>query len=244
MLEIKNLKLVLNSKTIIDDLNLKIEEAEIHTILGVNGTGKSTLAYVLMGLPEHKPQQGKIIFKGKDITNFSLSERVKTGMTLTWQEPAGFEGLTVENYLELGAKRNNADIKDCLNRVGLEPKEYLEREINENLSGGERKRIELASVLALKPDLAILDEPDSGIDLLALPTIYEAIKFLNEEGCLIVWITHNPDTGSIATRTSLICAGRIIKTGKPMEMLNFFKIHCKECGHINIIDEKLLKSEN
>ena len=238
MLEIRNLRLFLGSKTIIDNLNLKVEKGEIHSILGINGTGKSTLAYVLMGLPEYKPQEGKIIFKGENIINLSIPQRARKGITLQWQKPAGFEGLKVREYLKLGNR--SADISENLRKVGLEPEKYLEREINENLSGGERKRIELASILGLKPDLAILDEPDSGIDLLALPVIYEAIKTLRERDSSVVLITHSPETTLIATRTSLMCAGKIVKTGNPQEIIDFFKTHCSKCDHVNVIDEKLL----
>ena len=243
MLQIENLKWITEKKVILDNINLKINEGEIHSILGVNGVGKSTLAYILMGLPEYKPCKGKIIFKGKDITNFSISQRAKMGITLLWQEPARFEGIKVKEYLNLNNKLKEKELENYLKMVGLEPKKYLEREMNESLSGGERKRIELASILSFKPTLAILDEPDSGIDILALSLIYKTINFFKKEGSSVILITHSPDATLIADKTSLMCGGKIIKSGSPQDVIDFFKKHCNGCSHINIIDEKLIRNE-
>ena len=161
MLKIDNLQLKLNGKAIIDDLSLNVKPREIHAILGENGTGKTTIAYLIMGVNNYKPTGGKMVFDGKDIAQLSVSERAKMGITLAWQEPARVEGLSVRDYLKLSD--NNHDSKPTehyLNMVGLEPAKYLDRYIDATLSGGERKRIELASVLAMRPRLAILDEPD------------------------------------------------------------------------------------
>ncbi len=231
ILEAKGLSLILDGNRVIDGLDLEVEAGGIHSILGVNGTGKSTLAYILMGL--YRPSGGNIAFEGRDITAATTTERAKMGITLAWQEPAKFEGLMVEEYISIGS--SNTDIGEYLNMVGLSNR-YLDRMADDKLSGGERKRIELASVLAMEPKLAILDEPDSGIDIPSVPFIIEAIREINRRGSSVLLITHSEEVAGIADRTSIICAGRIIKTGRPEEACQYFKEHCRECDHINLPD--------
>jgi len=149
---------------IVNNISFGVKEGSIHAIIGPNGSGKSTLAYTIMGLQNYKPQ-GKMYFDGIDITNMSLTERAKLGMTLAWQEPARIDGLTVSKYISLGMKDKTnmkEKIKETLEIVNLDIKRYLNRTIDESLSGGERKRIELAAAIAMRPRLIILDEPDSG----------------------------------------------------------------------------------
>lgn len=234
MLLLQNLRLRLNGKSIIDDLNLEVKEGEIHGILGENGTGKTTIAYLIMGVNNYRPTSGRIIFAGQDIGGLSVSQRAKLGISLAWQEPARIEGLRVRDYLRLSG--NNLDpeqIERCLRMVGLEPMQYLDRDIDATLSGGERKRIELASVLAMRPRLAILDEPDSGIDVVALPLIFDCISEMNRQGSSVLLITHSEKMAEIAHRVSILCAGRIIRTGKPLETSQWFKDNCRSCLHIN-----------
>ena len=167
LLEIKDLTIpTLDQKcTIINKISLSVKEGEIHAVIGPNGSGKSTLAYAIMGLDNYKPTEGKIFFDGIDITNMDITERAKLGITLAWQEPARIDGLSVSNYISLGVK-DKTDAKEriieSLKIVNLEPERYLNRYIDETLSGGERKRIELAATIAMRPRLIILDEPDSG----------------------------------------------------------------------------------
>jgi Fe-S cluster assembly ATP-binding protein len=171
VLDLVDIGLSIGGRPILHDLNLHVLPGEIHAILGANGTGKSTLASVVMGLSGFSPTSGKVIFQGEDITALSISGRAKRGITLTWQEPARFEGLTVGEYLELGRQCSpggGPSPGECLLMVGLPPDRYLQRAVDSTLSGGERKRVELASVLAMEPRLSILDEPDSGIDALSL----------------------------------------------------------------------------
>ena len=232
MLEIRKLKLPLNGKLLIDDLSLVVERQEIHGLLGVNGTGKTTLANLIMGILQ--PDEGSIIFEGQDITLRTISERAKLGITMAWQEPARFEGLTVREYLNLSRGLSLDELENHLWTVGLPPREYLERAVDATLSGGERKRIELASVLAMKPKLAILDEPDSGIDWISLPHLMNGIVEMGKQGSAILLITHSEEAVKVAERVSIMCAGKILKSGKPEEMCQWFKDNCSACNHINI----------
>jgi Fe-S cluster assembly ATP-binding protein len=234
MLEVENLQLVLNGKSIINDLNLHVDAGEIHGILGENGTGKTTLAYLIMGVNNYKPTGGRVIFEGGDIAELSISHLAKKGITLAWQEPARIEGLRVGDYLKLSGNNPGIEqVEHYLWMVGMEPAQYLDRDIDNTLSGGERKRIELASVLAMRPKLAILDEPDSGIDIVSLPLILNGIVEMSKRGLSVLLITHNEKVAEIAHRVSLLCAGKIIRTGAPAETCQWFKDHCRTCLHIN-----------
>ncbi len=234
MLEIENLRLRLNGKAIIEDLSLHINKGEIHGILGENGTGKTTLAYLVMGVNNYKPTGGRMIFEGQDIAELSVSQRAKKGISLAWQEPARIEGLRVRDYLKLSGKNAGIEqVRNCLLMVGMEPERYLDRDVDSTLSGGERKRIELASLLAMQPKLAILDEPDSGIDIVSLPIILNGIVEMNKQGASVLLITHSEQVVEIAHRVSVLCAGKILRTGAPAEMSLWFKENCRACIHIN-----------
>jgi Fe-S cluster assembly ATP-binding protein len=234
MLDIENLFLSIDKKPIINALNLHIEPGEIHGVLGENGTGKTTIAYLIMGSNGYRPTAGKIIFEGEDITGLSISERAKRGISLGWQEPARFEGLSVLDYLSLsGSKPGLKRIYECLRMVGLEPARYMNRNVDATLSGGERKRVELASLIAMQPKLAILDEPDSGIDIMSMPVILQSIKEMNSQGTSVLLITHSEQMVEMAHRVSVLCAGSILKTGPSAEMSKWFKENCQSCVHIN-----------
>jgi len=225
--------LTLDDKPIIDDLNLHVEKGEIHAILGTNGTGKTTLAYLIMGV-DYLPDDGKVIFEGEDITRYPISQRANIGITLAWQEPARFEGFTIREYLELTNELKIGEIEDCLWAVGLPPSQFFNRAVDASLSGGERRRVELASVLAMKPKLAILDEVDSGIDVVSLPHIINGIVKMKSLGSSVLLITHNEDAVEMANRASVLCAGKILKTGSPKEMCQWFRQNCQVCDHINM----------
>jgi Fe-S cluster assembly ATP-binding protein len=230
ILRLDKVSLQLEGRQILNDLSLSVEEGTIHSILGANAAGKSSLAYCLMGSPEYLPQKGKIYFLSHDITHMPIYERAKLGLTLAWQEPARFEGLTVKDYIAVGMRdKDERKIEEALYKVLLEPKNYLARIIDRTLSGGERKRIELAAVLAMKPKLAILDEPDSGIDILALDYIVEVIRELKAAGTTVLLITHREEVAEIADKTSLICSGFIVKEGSPEEVGKYFKEKCIPC---------------
>jgi len=234
MLQIGNLRLMLNGNTMINDLNLEVSRGEIHGILGENGTGKTTIAYLIMGVNNYKPTGGRMLFEGEDIASLSVSERARKGISLAWQEPVRIEGLSVVDYLKLSS--NDSEIKKSkhyLRMVGMEPERYLYRDIDGTLSGGERKRIELASILAMHPKLAILDEPDSGIDIVSLPFLLNSIREMNKQGSSVLLITHSERVAKIAHRVSILCRGSIIKTGLPVETCSWFKDNCRGCPHIN-----------
>ena len=233
MLQIKNLKLILDGKLIINDLSLHVEKGEIHAVLGVNGTGKTTLAYLIMGV-NYLPDDGKIIFEGEDVTRYPISQRAKMGITLAWQEPARFEGLSIREYLGLGNGLKIEEIENCLWAVGLPPSQFLNRAVDVSLSGGERRRVELASVLTMKPKLAILDEVDSGIDVVSLPHIVNGIAKMKSLGSSVLLITHSEVAVEIADKVSVMCAGKILKTGAPKEMCQWFRENCQVCDHINV----------
>jgi len=239
MIELKNIHYSVERKDILRGINLVIREGKIHSIIGVNGTGKTTLAAILIGLNGYKPSRGKVLFKGKDITNLSTTERAKLGITLAWQIPANFEGITVREYLSI--KKNSVDPEKNLKLVGLNPNLYLDRTVDENLSGGERKRIELASVFSIKPKLVVLDEPDSGIDIASISAIKKMIRSFKKIGGSVLLITHSVGMARIGDSVALLCNGKIVKEGNEKEVTAFFKKYCKECNHIGEIEEKILK---
>ncbi len=216
---------------ILAGLSLDIRQSEVHALLGTNGTGKSTLAYLIMGCEGYRPAAGAIRFDGQDLEGLAIHERARLGISMAWQEPVRFEGLTVEDYLRL--KMNDGDPGQCLDLVGLSPALYLSRMVDKSLSGGERKRIELASILALRPRLAVLDEPDSGIDMLSLQDIINVIKAFREKGTALLLITHREEISLIADRASQICFGRIICTGSPDKVAEHYKARqCLACNGV------------
>lgn len=220
MLTLKNFSVIREEKRIVKNVNLNVDEGEIHIILGANGSGKSTLALGIMGI---YPSEGQIIFEGRDISSLPIHERARVGITLAFQEPARFQGLSVRDYLLLSSKSKKiGEVEEVIKRIGL-PRTILFQEMNESLSGGERKRIELASVLLMKPKIAILDEPDSGIDMLSFKKISRVIGEMKDDGTTVILITHNEDMMEIGNRASLMCQGRIVKTGKKEEIRDLFK---------------------
>jgi Fe-S cluster assembly ATP-binding protein len=147
---------------------------------------------------------------------------------LAWQEPARFEGLTIQDYLRVGSAETN--VADCLRRVGLEPTLYARRAVDKTLSGGERKRVELAAMLALRPKLAILDEPTAGIDLLSLADLIAVIEALKTAGGSVLLITHQAEVAAHADRASQLCGGRIVSQGETTKVLaNYRRRTCREC---------------
>ncbi len=231
MLKIQNLTLKKDDKIILRSIDFTVKAGEIYSILGPNGAGKSSLAYSIMGCNGYKPDEGGIIFKGQEIANLSIWQRAKLGITLAWQEPTRFEGITVADYLLLSRKRNDHPmaVEEALQKVLLDPKEYLKRKVDKALSGGERKRIELAAVFIMEPQLAILDEPDSGIDILTLDRIVGFIYDIRERGTTVILITHRVDVAKIAERAALIGEGYLIREGATQGIVEYFEDRCLKC---------------
>ncbi len=221
LLNIHNLTFEVDRHSILDRLDLAVESQQIHALLGANGSGKTTLAYVLMGCEDYAPNAGHVQFDGTDLLPLKMHERARLGLTLAWQEPARFEGVTVREYLTLG--KPDCDPDPALRQVGLAPERYLNRRLDKALSGGERHRIELASVLSMRPKLAILDEPAAGIDMLSINHIIDIIRALKAAGGSVLLITHQEEVALIADRASQLCAGRIIFSGSPRETVDHFR---------------------
>lgn len=218
-----------DSSPILQRLTLSVNASEIHAILGTNGTGKSTLAYIIMGCEGYEPTSGSLFFGGTLLNPLKIYERASLGITLAWQEPVRFEGLSVNDYLSL--KKAGVSPSSALEMVGLSPDQYLPRMVDRCLSGGERKRIELASIMSLKPRLAILDEPDSGIDMLSTREILNVIESLKRDGSAVLLITHREEIALIADRASQLCMGRIVFSGSSSEVAAYYKSkQCITCG--------------
>ena len=236
LLDIRNLTFTAGDQRILDRLGLTIDPGEIHALLGANGSGKTTLAYLLMGCDGYVPTSGTVMFNGTDLLSLKTHERAKLGLTLAWQEPARFEGLTIREYLTLG--RTSLDPEPALLQVGLDPDRYLNRRVDKALSGGERHRVELASVLSMKPTLAILDEPTAGIDMLSISHIINVIRVLKDQGGAVLLITHQEEVAAIADSASQLCNGQIIFSGAPTHVIEHFRgrtcVRCdgEVCGYV------------
>ncbi|HEX2981804.1 MAG TPA: ABC transporter ATP-binding protein [Anaerolineaceae bacterium] len=228
ILHIEHLHLNRSSKTVLFDVNLDVYAGQIHALLGLNGSGKSTLAYTLMGCDGYSPDRGQMTFDGKDLAPLSITERARLGITLAWQEPARYEGIPVGKYVGLGAPQSDREkVIEALEAVSLPARTYGYRSVDGTLSGGERKRVELAAVYAMKPRLAILDEPDSGIDVVSLREITHLMRKLADEGSAILLITHNVEFIEACDVASLMCSGRIIYQGNPQEASQYYQNRCQ-----------------
>ena len=235
-LEIKNLHVSINGNKILKGINLEVKRGEVVALMGPNGSGKSTLALTLMGHPNYKIEEGRILFNGKDITEMQADERAKLGLFLSFQYPHEVNGVSMANFLRTALnsklqaagkeKINVFEFKKLLHEK-LEflkiPKEFAERYVNEGFSGGEKKRAEILQLAVLKPEIAILDETDSGLDIDALRVVANGVNQLMSErnkeskdrdlGVLI--ITHyqrilnyiKPD------RVHIMIDGKIVKSG-------------------------------
>ncbi len=224
MLELKNVSFVVDTetekKTIVDNVSFCIEDNKFVVITGPNGGGKSTLAKLIMGI--EKPTSGQILFDGVDITNMSITERANLGVSFAFQQPVKFKGIYVLDMLRIAAKKNLTVSEACeyLSAVGLCAKDYINREINGSLSGGELKRIEIATVLARGTKLSVFDEPEAGIDLWSFQNLIKIFEQMqsNIKGSILI-ISHQERILNIADDIVLIADGKIKKTGKKEEIL-------------------------
>ena len=228
MLELKNLVFEVpvkegssETRRIIDDLSLSIPNDTFTVITGPNGGGKSTLAKIIMGI--ESPTSGRIILDGQDITDMSITERAKSGIGYGFQQPARFKGMKVKKLLEIaaGKKLPMLSCNEYLSKVGLCSADWLTREVDKNLSGGEVKRIEIATMLARDPKLAIYDEPEAGIDLWSFDRLTETFRSIHDagNGRSIIIISHQERIIRLADSIVLLQDGKIKATGKPDEIM-------------------------
>lgn len=210
MLKLEHIGYEIDDKVILEDINLELEN-EFVAITGPNGSGKSTLAKIIMGLCQ--PTSGRIIFEGEDITPLSIDERAKRGISYAFQQPVRFKGLIVRDLLEIA--NNTGDKKAvyaALESVGLKAKEYLNRELDDTLSGGEMKRIEIAMNVLRQSKLSLFDEPEAGIDLWSFQSLIHLFEKMQKEiqgGILI--ISHQERILRIADQIIYLKDGRILE---------------------------------
>lgn len=225
MLELKNVSFVVvddgneKQKEILKDINLKISERFV-AITGPNGGGKSTLAKIIAGI--YTPTSGKILFDGQDITNMSITERARLGISFAFQQPVRFKGLTVSDLIRLAASKDLSMTEVCsyLSEVGLCAREYVNREINASLSGGELKRIEIAMIIARGTKLSVFDEPEAGIDLWSFNNLINVFEKMHNNICgSIVIISHQERILNIADKIIVVANGMVSKTGSRDEIL-------------------------
>jgi Fe-S cluster assembly ATP-binding protein len=234
VLELKNITLELDGTRILDDLSIDFWKGHIHALVGPNGAGKSTTANVVMGLAGYREFEGDVLLDGASIKELPVNERAERGLTLAWQEPARFEGLSVREFIAAAAKDKGEDaLLKSLAMVGLEPNEYVDRTVDKTLSGGERKRIEMASILAMNPRVVIMDEPDSGIDVAALEHIFENLSTLKRRNTTVILITHSPTVLRQAEHAFLMCCGRVVDKGDVEKIARYFEEKCIPCDHKN-----------
>lgn len=220
MLELRNISFEVEGKKIIDNISLCIDDNKFTVITGPNGGGKSTLAKLIMGI--EKPTAGKILFDGEDITNLSIDERAKRKIGYAFQQPPRFKGMSVRKLLSL-AHGTELDEEICcsyLTDVGLCSKDYLNRDVDTSLSGGEVKRIEIASILARELKLSIFDEPEAGIDLWSFAKLVETFQNLQKNSKQsIILISHQERIMQLADDIIIIENGRIKTKGNKDEIL-------------------------
>jgi Fe-S cluster assembly ATP-binding protein len=229
LLFVKGIEVEREGNPILRGISMQVKPGEICGVLGRNGAGKSSLAYAIMGLPQYAPKAGRVWFNGQDITDWSVTERARAGITLAWQHPARYEGIPVRDYLRLSNPEAGENaLSEALKLVQMES-HYLDRLVDKGLSGGERKRIELSSIYLMKPKLAILDEPDSGVDLLALGEVMGLFKILATGGSSVLIITHREDVAAACDRSYLMCAGKMILEGSAEAVKRYFLSQCEPC---------------
>lgn len=221
VLELKNISYIIDSKVILDNINLRIEDRFV-AITGPNGSGKSTLAKIIMGLIT--PTSGKIILDGEDITDLPINERANKGISFAFQQPVRFKGLRVGDLLKLAYKgeKNLNEACSILSEVGLCARDYQSRELNDTLSGGEMKRIEIAMTAARGTALSIFDEPEAGIDLWSFQSLIKVFqKLYQKTSGSIVIISHQERILEIADKIIYLKEGKVEKYDKGSEVLKF-----------------------
>ncbi|MCX6686044.1 MAG: ABC transporter ATP-binding protein [Methanoregula sp.] len=242
MLHIEDLHVKIGEKEVLHDINLHINEGETHVLMGPNGSGKTTLLMTIMGFTNYMITEGKIVYKGEDVTRMHAHERAKRGIGMLFQRPPTISGLKLGKLLTAISRTKNENITELARSVHMD--KFLERDINKGFSGGEIKRSEVLQLMIQKPDFIMLDEPESGVDLENISLIGTAIGSLLEKDRHIIKrqksglvITH---TGYIldyleTDRGHVMCDGQIKCHGNPREILQDIKQRgykeCLECRH-------------
>ncbi|MDO4530381.1 MAG: ATP-binding cassette domain-containing protein [Bacillota bacterium] len=220
MLELKNICFSAEGKQILNNVNLSIDDRKFIVITGPNGSGKSTLAKIIAGIVT--PDSGQILLDGQDITGMSITERARAGISFAFQQPVRFKGVTVKDLITLasGQELSTADACQYLASVGMCAKDYIDREVNSSLSGGELKRIEIATVMARKTKLTLFDEPEAGIDLWSFKNLIDVFEKMHEEiqGSIMI-ISHQERILDIADQVVLLSAGEVKQIGTKEEVL-------------------------
>ncbi len=225
MLELKNISFNVDQegqdKEIIRDISLTLPDGQLTVITGPNGGGKSTLARLIAGI--EKPASGQIIWNGHDITGWSVTERARAGIAFAFQQPVRFKGIQVSDLIRLAAGKAISVSDSCkyLSRVGLCARDYIDREVNASLSGGELKRIEIATVLARGAALTIFDEPEAGIDLWSFQNLIEVFEDMRASitGSSILIISHQERILNIADEIIVVKDGQLVRQGTRDEVL-------------------------
>lgn len=233
LLEIKNLSVEVEGKKILKNINLNVADKEVVCLFGPNGAGKSTLLYTLIGYPGYKIVEGEILFKGKVINDMPVNERVKLGLGIAFQHPPKLIGVKLKDLLSLIARNSeNNELEDLSRRLKMT--DFLDRDVNFGFSGGEMKRAEILQLASLKPDLLLLDEPDSGVDVENVELLGKEINNLLKDRSGLI-ITH---IGYIlnfirADRAVVLYNGQIACQGDPFKILKDIKDKgykaCLEC---------------
>ena len=224
MLELKNISFDVSEdaeqKGILHNINLKLKDNQFIAVTGPNGGGKSTLAKIIAGI--QAPTEGQILWNGEDITDKNITERARLGISYAFQQPVRFKGVTVFDLLQLASGENITVTKACeyLSEVGLCAKDYIKREVNASLSGGELKRIEIASILARSTKISIFDEPEAGIDLWSFQNLIQVFEKMHEKiHGTILGISHQERILNIADEIVVISDGGIKGQGSRDEIL-------------------------
>ena len=224
MLELKNVSYEVSDgksdKGILKNINILIDDRKFLAITGPNGGGKSTMAKIIAGI--YTPTAGQILFDGIDITNMSITERAKLGISFAFQQPVRFKGIKVKDLLKLAAG-NDMSVSgacDCLSEVGLCARDYINRDVDGSLSGGELKRIEIATIIARGTKLSIFDEPEAGIDLWSFKNLIQVFEKLHKEkDTSIIIISHQERILNIADEILVLANGYVKAQGKKDEIL-------------------------
>lgn len=226
LLEVRDLHVAVDGKEILKGLDLTVNGGEVHALMGRNGSGKSTLSATIMGHPKYRITGGSLLYRGTDLTALAVHERARAGVFLCFQYPTALPGVQISNFLRHSVKAVRGDdvpakefrplVKRHLEALGI-PQAFMTRYVNDGLSGGEKKRMEILHMLLLEPRLAVLDETDSGLDIDALKVVADGINRLRsaERGQLVVTHYQRLLDLVVPDRVHVLLDGRIVKTGGP-----------------------------